>query len=188
LHDRYGPKIAIPDQENSSSSKEQGTDIKQQDQLLLCLAMPFDMFDPGPGNGIGSFSVSQTDDQQLMSKTNLVTIHDQTDLTEMTELVFLLLSSNRSIHFPYPDGWIIQQLAHTSLCAQQLRQTWNLSGNSAQANRMALINANHQPDKIAHLSNSFACSQFLNSMIPGRIQGVDRHDDPPVKKFCGKLL
>jgi hypothetical protein len=42
------------------------------------------MFDPGSGNGNGSLSVSQTDDQLLILKTNLGAIDDQTDFTQMT--------------------------------------------------------------------------------------------------------
>ena len=40
------------------------------------------MLDPGPGNRDGAFLISQADYEQLMSKVNFRTIHDQTALSQ----------------------------------------------------------------------------------------------------------
>ncbi len=148
--------------------------------------MSSDTLDPGPGDGDGSLPVRQTDDQQLMPKANLGAIDDQPDFSHMPELCFQPLPSDGLVPFPYSDGGVIQQPAQPPGCTQQLGWTRDLPGNAAQTHRPALINADHQPDKVAYLSNSLARSQFLNPMNPGMIQDVGRHDDPPVKKFCGK--
>jgi hypothetical protein len=48
------------------------------------------------------------------------------------------------------------------------------------------MNANYQPGKVSYLGDALVGSQFSNPMKPGMTQVVDRHDVPPVKKFCRK--
>ena len=75
--------------------------------------MPFDILDPGPYNGNSPFPVNQADDQQLMPKSDLGAILDQTDLTEMTELRFQLLPGDGFVPFFHSDGRSTQQSGQT---------------------------------------------------------------------------
>src|SRR5210317_2209290 len=106
--------------------------IRQQCQMLSGSAMPFDMLDPSPCNRNSSFSIWQTHDQQLMSKTDLGTIYNQTDFTAIEEMCFQPLPGNGFIPFPYLDLWIAQQSAHSANSAQQLCCSGYLSGNPIQ--------------------------------------------------------
>jgi hypothetical protein len=184
--DRHRAKFAVSDQENSCSARDQLTDISQQSQLLTVTAVSFDMFDPGPGNRDGPFSICQTNDQQLMPKANLGAIYDQPDFSDVPELSFQPPPSDGLVPFPHSDGGIIQQPAQSSGGAQQPGRTRDLSGNAAQTHRPALIDPYHQPGKIAGLGDTLPRSQFLNSAIPCIIEVVDRHRITPFLKWFRK--
>jgi hypothetical protein len=139
-----------------------------------------------PGNGNGSFSVGQTDDQQLMSISDLRTIHDQTDLSRMSKLPLQPFPGDGFVPCPDPYGWVSQQSTKAPGYTQQLCRTGNLSGNPAQTYRTALKDPDDQPDKVASLSNALIGAQALNPLKPGMIEIVGRHEIPPVKEFCGK--
>jgi hypothetical protein len=62
--------------------------------VFISTAVSFDLSDPGPGKGDGSFSVSKTDHQQLIPKANLGTVYDQSDFSQMSELHLQPLSSD----------------------------------------------------------------------------------------------
>ena len=136
--DCHRAKFATSDEKNSCSNRDQFTHIGQQSQLLACAAMPFDVFDPGPSNWNGPFSLCQADNQQLMPKANLGPVYNQTHISEMTELCFKSLASDRFVPFPHPDGRIIQQSAQTPCVTQQLRRTGDFPCHSAQGNGSAL--------------------------------------------------
>ena len=184
--DRHRAKFAVSDQKNGCSSRDQAVNVAQQCHLLDRIAMSSNVLDPGPGDGDGSFAIRQTDDQQLMPKANLGAIHNQTDLSQVAKLGFQPQPGDGFIPFPYSNGWVVQQSAQAAGSAQQLGWTGDLARNSAQAYRPALIDAGHQPDKVAYLSDPLFGSQFLNPLKPGMIEPVGRHDDPPVSEFCGK--
>ncbi len=84
----HRPKFAVANQQNGDSSGQKASDIRQQSQLGIRCAMPFSMLDPCPGNRDGAFPISQTDDQQLMCKTNFGPIHNQPYLLKMFWLAF----------------------------------------------------------------------------------------------------
>jgi site-specific DNA recombinase len=184
--DCHSTKFTVSYQENGRFGGDQLANIGQQGQLLISATVPADVFDPSPGNGNGSFSVGQTDDQQLMSKSDLSTIHDQTDLSRMSKLPLQPFPGDGFVPGPDPYGWVSQQSTKAPVYTQQLCRTGNLSGNPAQTDRTALKDPDDQPDKVASLSNALIGAQVLNSLKPGMIEMVGRHEVPPVKEFCGK--
>jgi hypothetical protein len=145
--------------------------------------MPFDVFDPGPSNWNGPFSVCQADNQQLMPKANLGPVYNQMHLSEMTELCFKSLASDRFVPFPHPDGRIIQQSAQTPCVTQQLRRTGDFPCNSAQGNGSSLVDADDQPDEVAYLCDPLVWSQLVDLLILGMIELVDRHWVTPFRKM-----
>src|SRR4030065_2419200 len=84
----HGSKIGVTNQQNGNSFRQKASNIVQQSQWSWRWTVSFRVIDPGPGNGNGSFPISQTDDQQLVSKTDLGPIHDQPDLLHMPGLTF----------------------------------------------------------------------------------------------------
>jgi hypothetical protein len=64
---------------------------------------------------------------------------------------------------------------YSSNGTQQLCRCRNLSGNSAQAIRTALINANHQPGDIADAGDTISRSKLSDAHILGMIELTDRH-------------
>ena len=184
--DGHRAKFAVSDQKGGSSNRDQAANISQQGQLFSGTTVSSSVFDPGPGDWDGSFAISQTDDQQLVSKANLRAIHNQTDLSQIAELGFQPLSCNWLVPLPNSDSSVVQQPAQAAGGAQQLGRPGNLASDPAQANRTTLINPDKQPDKVAYLCDPLSRSQFLNPLKPGMIEPVDRRDDPPVCEFCGK--
>src|SRR3989304_232769 len=138
------------------------------------------MLDPGPGNRDGPFAISQTDHQQLMSKTNFRAIYNQTDLSQAMPLGLQPFTRNRLIPFTHPDRRIIQKTAQPSGDAHQLG--W--AGNLAQMHRATLVDPDHQPDKVTHLRDPLTRSQFTNPSHPGIIELVDRHGVTPILKWA----
>jgi hypothetical protein len=184
--DRHSTKFSVPNQENSCIVVNQLAYIGQQSQMFGGTAVSSNMLDPGPGNRDRSFSVCQEDDQQLMPKAHLCPIHDQADFSQVPQLSFQPISSNRLVPFSHLDGGIIQQPAQSPSVAQQLSWTRDLPGNAAQAHRAALKNPNHQPNERAHLSNALSGSQFPNPANPGIIEMVGRHWITPFLKWLCK--
>ena len=184
--DGHRAKFAISDQKDGCPNRDQAANVSQQGDLLDRTAVSSNMFDPGSGDGDCSFAIRQTDDQQLMSKANLGAIYNQTDLSQVAKLGFQPQPGDRLIPFPYSNGRVVQQSAHATGGAQQLGSAGDLASNPAQTHRPALVDASHQPSKIAYLGNPLFGSRFLNPLKPGMIEPVDRRDDPPVCEFCGK--
>src|SRR4030065_314329 len=108
--------------------------------------MPFSIIHPGPGNGNGSFPISQANDQQLMRKSTFVTIHDQPDLLKMTGLTIQPAASNGLIPDTYIDRRVGQQAAQALYETEQLSFSWEFSCNPAQINRTTLLNSSLQPN------------------------------------------
>lgn len=101
-------KFAVSNQENGCLAGDQGPHISQQSQVFMGAAVSKHMFDPGPSNRDGFFSIGQVNHQQLMPKANLGTIHNQTNFSLVAQLSFQSVSRNQCIPFPYSDGWISQ--------------------------------------------------------------------------------
>ena len=141
---------------------------------LRC-GMPFNMLDPCPRNRNSAFTVSQTDDQQLMSKTNFGSIHNQPYLLEMTGLTCQPASRNWLIPGMNIDCWVCQQPAQALYGTEQLCFTRYLPCNPAQVHRSALVNSDQQPSKIPNACFSFRRLQLSNFHKPSMIEIVDRH-------------
>ncbi len=148
--------------------------------------MPSTTLDPGPRDWNGSLSICNRNDQQLMSKANLGSIHGQADFPNPAQLFFQPMTGNRFVPFAHPDSRVVQQPAHSSCSAGQLCRSRYLTRYFAHMHRSALINTNDQPDETSHLSDPLAGSQLSNSLVPYIIQLVDRHVTSPGKGFCGK--
>jgi hypothetical protein len=174
--DRHRAKFTVSDEKNSSTSREQGVHIRQQGQLFTSSAMSSDMLDPGPCNGNSPLSVWQTDDQQLMPKTDLGAIHNQPDLSDIAELGFQPLPGNGFIPLSHPDARITQQATQTSNSTQQLCRSRNFSGYSAQAYRSAFINTNYQHCEIADASDPLGWLELSDLHFPSIIECGDRHN------------
>jgi len=163
--------------------------IGQQGQVLAGAAVPFDMFDPSPGQWDSPLPVCLADNQQLMPKANLGSIYLQMDFAQMLDLGFQPLPSDRCIPVSYSNRRIVQQSAQASGDTQQYCLARDLTRNSAEIYRTALINTNYQPDKVAYLGNALAGAQFLNPANLCIIELVDRHQTSPEVLFCrGKTL
>jgi hypothetical protein len=109
--DFHRSKFGIANQKHRRSFRKQFANIGQQSQLLSSSTMPANMFGPCPGNWNGTLPIGQADDQQLMSKSNLCSIENQTDLSKAPKLAFQPLPGNRLILCSYSNGRIIQQSA-----------------------------------------------------------------------------
>ena len=94
-----------------------------------------------------------------MSKTNLGTIHDQTDLMQTLPLGLQPLAGDWLVPLPYAGGRVIQKSAQSSGGAHQLRRTRNFACNLVQIDRLILIDPNRQPDKVPNLGNSLIRSK-----------------------------
>ena len=171
----HGSKFTVTNQHNSDTFGQQASNICQQRQMGLRCVMTFDMLHPGPGNRDRTFTVSQTDDQQLMRKTNFGSIHNQPYLLHMSGLTFQPAPSNGLIPGTYIDRWISQQSAQALYETEQLRPSRHLPGNPAQINRTALMNSDNQPSNIPNTRYSFRWLQLSNSHNPCMIEIVDRH-------------
>src|SRR5271157_334121 len=143
------------------------------------------MLDPGPGDGNGPLPISQTDHEELMSKANLGSIHEQVDLFQASRLGLQPLLGNRPIPFPDADCRVVQKAAKSSGGAYQLCRSRDLPGDLAQMDRVTFMNTDHQPDKVPNLSDSLLRPQFTNPAHPCIIEAVGRHEVPPfLDKFC----
>ena len=90
-------EFGVTHQKNRSSFRQQLAHISQQGQLFPSRTMTPHMFHPGPGDRNRPLAVCQTDNQQLMPKTDLGSIHNQTDLSEVAKLGLQ----------PLPRHWLV---------------------------------------------------------------------------------
>jgi hypothetical protein len=123
-----------------------------------------------------------------MPKTNLRTIHDQTDLSQTTPLGFQPLARNWLVPFTHTNGRVVYKAVQPPGDAQQLRRARNLPGDLAQMYRATFVDPYDQPDKVTLLGNSLIWSQFTNSLHPSMIEFVDRHLAGPSVRFRGGNL
>ena len=176
----HRPKFAIAHQQYGKTCRQQAANIAQQLQLGRSATMPAHMPHPHPSNRNGAPPIRQTDDQQLMRKAHFTAIHNQADLLPVLGLTFQPLSRNRFIPCPHDNRWISQQSAQAPCDTDQLRLSWDLPCHPAQVDRTTLINPDDQPDETANLGDPLVRAQFLDSLNPGMIQCVDRHETSPV--------
>jgi hypothetical protein len=163
------PKFAVAYQENSGSFGQELADMRQECQLLAGSAVPSNLFNPGPGNWDRSLAVGQTDNHQLMTKSNPSAIHNQMDFANTAILRFQPLPGNRFVPFSYSNGRIVQQPAQPARGTRQFGFARDLACHLAQTHRAAQINADEQPDKGSNLGDPLAGTQFRNSRFPGII-------------------
>jgi hypothetical protein len=133
------------------------------------------MLYPCPRYRDGTPAVSQTDDQQLMHKTNPVPIHNQHYLLNMASLTCQLASGDRFIPGMNTNRWIVQKPAQALDKAEQLRFSRYLPSDPAEVNRTTLMNSNNQPGEIPDAGYSFGRLQLSNFHKPSMIELVDRH-------------
>jgi site-specific DNA recombinase len=176
-------EFSITNQENGSSLGDQLAHIGQQSQLLTGSTMAANMFSPSPGDRNGSLPIGQTNDQQLVSKTNFRAIHDQTNLSDIPKLGFQPLPGNRLVPRSHSNGWVIQQSAQSPRGTRQFRFSRNLAGYFTHTHRTTQINSDHQPYKRPNLGDPLSWTQFHNSHFPGIIKLVDRHWVTPFRKM-----
>jgi hypothetical protein len=148
--------------ENNCSSKDQLTDIRQQCQRNLHHGIPFNVLDPVPGKQTGPFPVCQTDDQQLMRKTNFRSIHDQTYLLMVIGLTGEPTASNWLIPNTHIDSRVSQPSAQVLDKTVQPGFPRDLSDDPVQVHRTALVNTNDQPGKIEYVCESLRWLQLSN--------------------------
>src|SRR4030066_279079 len=175
LQHSHGSKFTVTHQQNSNPFGQKASNICQQRQLGLRCAVPFNVLNPGPGNRNSAFTISQTDDQQLMRKTNFGSIHNQSYLLKMTGLVCQPAPSNRFIPGTNIDCWVSQQPTQALYETEQFCFTRYLPCDPAQVYRTTLVNSDQQPGKIPNTCYSFRWLQLSNSHNPGMIEIGDRH-------------
>ena len=159
---RYRPKFGIFHQQSSNSSRKKTVDIRQESQLGAGGAVFANMRCPTPGNWNRMFPISQTDHQQLMTKSYFCFIHNQTHLLKRMGLLFKSASCNWFIPRPHVYRRIVQKTAQTTGMSQQLHFVWCFASDVAETHRVKAMNSDHQSDKIANLCNSFSWLQFTN--------------------------
>jgi hypothetical protein len=149
--------------------------------------MAFGVAHPAPCKWDCSFSKSEANHQQLMSKTDFCPINNQSYFS--TGFVLLLQSDPGNGLIPCSDvnRRIGQKTARASSCAQQLGVSRDFPGDATQCNRSALIDADDQKDHISNARNPLKRLQFPNLANPSMIELVGRHWFAPFLKFCGKL-
>src|SRR5512136_1670860 len=128
----HGAKFTVSDQENDSIMRQKCSHIVQQGQLLESTTMSTNMFDPCPSNWDGSFPICQRDHEQLMTRTDFCSIHNQTNFSQASPLGSQPLLGNRLIPFPYVHRRIAQKTTQTPGGAHQFRRTRDLERNLAQ--------------------------------------------------------
>ena len=172
----HRPKFTVSHQQNGDSFGQKGLYLCQQSELSLRRAMPPNVLDPCPGNWDRYFPIRQTDNQQLMGKTNLSPIHNQPHLLKEFSLHFQPFACDWRIPITNHNRWINQQSGQALGQTEQFHFTRYLSRNSAHSNRTALVDTNYQLGKIANARYSFSRSKLSRSHNPGMIKIVDRHD------------
>lgn len=118
-----------------------------------------------------------------MPKPDLGAIRDQPDFPQVPELSFQPLPRNRFKPIPDSNCGIVQQPAQSSDDNEQFCSSGILDRNMAQTYRLALIDADHPPDKTANLGDPLSGSHLSNLLNPCMIESVDRHGVPPVSIF-----
>ena len=79
-----------------------------------------------------------------------------------------------------------ERLGYDGLRGILTRRAGDLPSNLAQIHRAALVDSNHQLDKVAHLRNSLTWSKLTNSLYPSIIELVDWHWASLRNEFCHK--
>src|SRR5271157_2641126 len=97
------------------------------------------VLDPGPCDRDGPFPIRQADQEQLMSKANFGSIHDQVDLSQTPRLSLQPLLCNRLVPLPDADCRVVQEAAQTLDRAQQLRRSRDLPGDLTQMDRVTFV-------------------------------------------------
>src|SRR6266576_1517741 len=110
-------------------------------------------------------------------------IHNQVDFSTGNPLRLQPLPGNRFIPFTNLDSWIVQKTTEPLHYTRQLGLPRNLPCDPAQVHRTALMNADHQPNKVSHLGDSLFRTQFTNLLNPCMIEAVDRHFVTPCIKW-----
>src|SRR5512147_3254142 len=80
--DQNRAKFAVADHKNRGSLGQQSLHILEQAHLLLACTVSTNILDPTPGNGHRSTAVGQADHQELMTKANFRSIHDQANIAD----------------------------------------------------------------------------------------------------------
>ena len=121
-----------------------------------------------------------------MTKTNLCSIHDQSDFSQGLPLSLQPLPGNWLIPFPNTNGRIIQKSAQSLGGTQELCRSRNLIGNPAQMDAAGFVDTDHQPHKVAKLCDPGIGSLFTNLVYQCKIESVDRHWVTPFLKWFRK--
>src|SRR6266487_309027 len=150
--------------------------------------MSSNVFDPTPDNGHRSTAVGQTDHQQLMTKANLRSIHDQPHFADPLQLRLQPGLGNRFVPAAHIDRLVRQKTAQTPHRTHILRWTHDFASDPTEVHRMTMIDPDHQPDKVLNLGDPLLRPQFTNSRFPSTIGRVDRHSVLLAKWFVAKQL
>jgi hypothetical protein len=94
--------------------------IHKQSQMNLRFSVLFDMLGSYSGNRSSAFSINQTGDQQLMSKTTFGFIHKQSYLSKISGLHVKLITHKWLIQDTNINRWISQQSPQTLYIIEQL--------------------------------------------------------------------
>jgi hypothetical protein len=156
--------------------------------LLLTTAVAPDVPDPGPGDRHGTTTIGQRDHQQLVCKTNLGAVHDQTDLAHVLVLILQPGFGDRFVPAADINCFIGQKPAEASYGAHILGCTQHFACDPTQTDGTTMKDTNHQPDKVLHLCDPLLRAQFTNSLNPSTIGLVDRHGILLAKSFVVKQL
>jgi len=116
-------KFGIIHQQNRNSWRQKTADISQQSQLGSCGTVTPHLLYPRPGNRSSSFSISQRNHQQLMSKAHFGTIYNQHYLLKMICLLLQPTFCYRLIPRTRLYRRVLQPSAQAMSKAEQLSWT-----------------------------------------------------------------
>jgi hypothetical protein len=98
------------------------------------------------------------------------------------------ISGNRLVPLTHPNRRIVQQANQSPRDTRRLGFPRYLKSDFAQVNRLAFVNTDEQPDKVAQARDVLTRTQLLNPVKPGMIQTVDRRRLPPRMGFGKPIL
>jgi site-specific DNA recombinase len=188
LQDRHCPEFTVPDQQHRDVGRQQATDISQQGQLFAGRTVSFRTFDPSPGQGDGSATKGQADDQQLMAKAHFAAIGNQPHFLHRVSRGLQQPPGNGRVPLANPHGWIVQPATQSPHGTYQDGCTRNLAGNFAQVHRATLVDPDHQPGERTQPRNPLVRPQLPDPQKPSMIESVDRHRLPPRELFDTPIL
>jgi len=165
--DRDRAKFAVSNEKNSRLFRQQAATLPQKRELLSGTRVAANIFDPAPGDGYGPLAISQGHHQELMTKTNLGAIHDQSDLTDPLKLRAQPFLRDRLVPLAHIHSRVGQEAAQAFDRAHILGGSDHLSGDPAQVDRATMKNTNHQPHKVLNLGLLLPRPQFTNSVNHG---------------------